>query len=209
MPSYTEYDNSLPYEVLGGIFDAWLAPVGTTFTTFDADPAAPWTLLGTGGSRNISEDGTTVSMPQSVTPWRSLRAMGPVKLFRQSEDLTIKFTIADMTLEQFAKAFEGNTVTPVAHVPSVSAGYRKVGLTRGPNVSQKALLLRFASPYCDLAAAQFEVPIASCVGNPELTLKKGGPMMLPFEFMALEDPDASSDDERFGRYLAVDSPVAS
>jgi hypothetical protein len=205
MPTYTAYDNSLPYEVLGGVLDCWVAPTGTDFPALDDDPTAPWVLLGT---NRVSEDGATISMPQSVTPWRSLRSMGPVKMFRTSEDLMVKFSLADMTLEQFSRAFEGNTVTDTAHVAG-TAGYRTVGLTRGANVSQKALLLRFPSPYVDGAAAQFEVPITSLIGSPELALKKGGPMMLPFEFTALEDPDAESDAERFGRYVAVDEPAAS
>lgn len=207
MGLYTGYANATPHEVLGGIFDAFVAPAGTHRPYLDLDPSSPWTLVGTGGSRNVSDDGVVIDMPQSVNPWRSLKSMGPVKLFRVSEDVNVKFSVADMTLETFAQAFEGNTVTTVP--PGGHVGYRWMGITRGPNVSQKALLLRFASPYGDDLAAQLYIPIVSLVGNPSLGLKKGQPMLTPFEFMGVEDPDAASDQERMGIYEAVDEAVAS
>lgn len=207
MGVYTNYANASPQEVLGGIFDAWIAPALTARPYLDLDPLSPWALLGTGGSRNVSEDGVTISMPQTVNAWRSLRSMGPVKHFRASEDVSVKFSLADMTLEQFAVAMGGNTVTPVPSGGHV--GYRTMGITRGPNVRQYAILLRFASPYGDDLASQLYVPIMSLVGNPELALKKGAPMLVPFEFMGVEDPNAATDEEAMGIYEAADEAVAS
>lgn len=207
MGNFTNYPNASPSEVLGGIFDAFVAPPGTARPVMDIDPADPWALLGTGGSRNVTEDGVTISMPQSVNAWRSLRSMGPRKHFRVSEDVMIKLALADMTLEAFAQAFEANTITTTE--PGASAGFRTVGITRGPNVRQLAVLLRFASPYGDDLVSQLWVPYMSLTGNPEFNLKKGQPMLTPFEFQGVEDPAADNDQERMGIYEAVDLPATS
>jgi hypothetical protein len=52
---------------------------------------------------------------------------------------------------------------------------------------------------------QYEIPVAVQIGEPEVVFVKGEPAALNLEFMALEDPDASSADERFGRIIAATS----
>jgi len=108
----------------------------------------------------------------------------------------------DLTLEQYAQVLNGNTITTVP-ADTGEAGYKKIGLSRGLEVTQYALLIRGAkaSAYMEDGMAQYEVPIAVQVGEPEVVYVKGTPAGLNLEFQALEDPDAASEDERFGRLI--------
>lgn len=188
-----------PFEVVAGKLDLYLAPVGTTYPDIDATPAADWVKLGTNGSRNYSEDGVTIAHPQSVEFWRALGSTGPIKAMRGEEELRVSLTVHDLTLEAYAVALNHNTVGTTA--PTVSAGgYKKIGLSRGLDVTQKALLVRGAcSAYGANWNLQLEVPIVVQAAEPEVVVSKTEPAGLALEFAALEDPNATSEAERFGR----------
>ncbi len=194
---------SKPYELIAQPFTLWIAPVGTSFPAIDAAPPGPWTKVGTSGDLNYTEDGVTVQHSQSVELWRSLGSPGPRKAFRTEEELRISFTLADLTLEQYALALNYNAVTTSAPGSGV-AGKKTIGLSRGLDVPQRALLLRGtgASPYSDAWNAQYEVPVAVQVSEPEVVFQKGEPAGLMLEWVALEDPNAASVLERFGRLIA-------
>jgi len=192
-------DNSAPFEIIAAPFTLWLAPVGTAFPELAADPAADWVKVGTSGDLNYTEEGVKVQHSQSVEVWRALGSTGPRKAFRSNEDLKVSLTLADLSLEQYAIALNHNTVTE-------DAGQRSIGLSRGLIVAQRALLVRGVSPYED-GVAQFEVPVAVQTGSPEVVGRKNEPASLALEWTALEDPDATSDDERFGRLVAEDASV--
>ena len=100
--------------------------------------------------------------------------------------------------EQYSLALNGNTVTP-------STGEVKIGLSRGLVVDTRALLVRGPSPYLADGAMQYEVPIVAQSGSPQPSLKRDEPAGLALEWSALVDPDAASDDERFGRLVAETS----
>jgi len=192
-----------PYEVVAQPFTLYVAAVGSAFPDIDEEPGASWTKLGTSGDLNYTEDGVTVTHSQSIELWRALGSTGPRKAFRPEEELRIALVVADLTLEQYAIAMNFNTVSTES--PGVGEpGYKKLGLSRGLQVTQRALLVRgnAASPYGDGWAAQYEVPVAVEAGEPEVVFTKGEPAGLALEFVALEDPDAASDDERFGRLIA-------
>lgn len=194
-----------PFEIIAQPFTVWIAPTGESFPGVGDAPAGNWTKIGTSGDRNYSEDGVTVTPAQTVEIFRALGSTGPRKAFRTEEELRISFAVADLTLEQVKHALNQNTVTTVA--PGVNPGYKKIGLSRGLTVQQRALLIRGQeSPYGEGAAddwdLQFEVPVAVEVGEPEMVFVKGEPAMVQLEFLALEDPNAASDDERFGRLIA-------
>lgn len=191
-----------PFEIVAQPFTLWVAEVGSVFPTIDEEPGMTWTKIGTSGDLNYTEDGVTVNHAQTVETFRSLGSTGPRKAFRTEEELMISLTVADITLEQYAQAMNNNPVTTVP--PGVGdAGYKKLGLSRGLDVSRRALLIRGAkaSAYMEDGIAQYEIPIAVQVSEPEIAFVKGSPAGVALEFQALEDPDAASDDERFGRLI--------
>ncbi len=195
-----------PHEIIAQPFILWLAPVAEPFPEIDADVEGNWAKVGTSGDLNYTEDGVVLTHAQTVEAWRALGSTGPRKAFRTEEELRIAMTLADLTLEAYALALNHNTVTPVdADVDT--GGYKKLGLSRGLDLPQRALLVRgVGSPYGPGTAQswnmQYEVPIAVQVSEPEVVFVKGEPAALALEWMALEDPSASSVDERFGRLLA-------
>lgn len=195
--------NSKPFEIIAQPFTMWIAPVATVFPAIDAAPPGPWVKVGTSGDLNYTEDGVTVQHGQSLELWRALGSVGPRKAFRTEEDLRLSFVLADLSLEQYALALNYNAVTTSAPASGV-AGKKTIGLSRGLAVPQRALLLRgtAASPYGEGWNAQYEVPIAVQVSEPEVVFTKGEPAGLQLEWVALEDIAAASADQRFGRLVA-------
>lgn len=191
--------NSAPFEIVAGPLELYLAPVGEAFPPIDVAPAGGWVKVGASGKRNYSEDGVSVNHDQTVEGFRAAGTTGKRKMFRTEEDLRITVSLADVTLEQYKYALNGNTVTNAAGDP------RKIGLSRGRQVTEYALLARGASPYGDDFHVQYEVPRCAEVGSQEVSFQKGTPAMLQLEFEALEDDNAASEDERFGRLLAQDN----
>lgn len=202
--------NSLPYEVLGMPGEVYIADVGTAFPDIDAAPGVGWTLLGTAGNLNYTQDGIKVSNSQSTSVFRALGDAGPRKVFRTEEDLKIALEIADMTLEQYKQALNGNSITASTGVAG-TADYKKIGLSRGLTIDTSALLIRIpgGSPYIADGNSQFEIPQAQQIGSAEPVFRRDGPALLAFEWMALVDPNAASDDERFGRFVAQTAASAS
>jgi len=189
-----------PYEIIGAPYTLWLAPVGEAFPLIDAAPAGNWIKVGTNGDRNYSDDGVTVAHSQSLEKARPVGSTGPVKAWRTEEDLMIRLSLWDMTLEQYAKALNDVEITTTA-AGSGTAGFKAMGLSQGQEVTAYALLVRGISAYGDGYTGQYEVPRCYQSGNPEPVLTKGKPAALDLEFTALEDLNASSDAERFGRLV--------
>lgn len=181
-----------PYEIIAAPLEVWLAPVGTPFPELGVAPSDPWQLLGVSGDRNLEQGGLTVTHQQTIEQVRTAGATGPVKAFRTEEGLVIEFTLLDVTLETYAKALNDQIVTN-------ETGTKALKLHRGPNVATHALLARGPSAYGDDLPAQYEVPVVFQNGNPAPVFRKGNPAGLLFSFVALEDPDAATPDERFGR----------
>jgi hypothetical protein len=196
--------NTVPYEVIAAPFTLWVAATGSAFPLLGAAPSVAWTKVGTSGPLNYDGDqGVVLEHRQSLAPWRSLGDAGSRKIFRSDEDLIIRMTLVDLTLEQYKLAENRNTVTTVpAGVGTV--GYRKLGLSRGFTVDTMALLVRAdISPYGADFAMQYEVPIAAQSGSPTVTYLKDRPAGLALEWMALVDPSQSAA-EYFGRLVTQD-----
>ncbi|MDF1778735.1 MAG: hypothetical protein P1V13_22155 [Rhizobiaceae bacterium] len=190
-----------PYEIVAAPFTLWLAPVGEAFPAIDATPAGNWGMVGTSGDENYTEDGVTVAHAQTIEKTRAAGTTGPRKAFRTEEDLMIRLTLMDMTLEHYKTAMNGNAVTTTA-AGSGTAGTKKLGMRQGLNVTRLALLVRGdTSSYGDGYKSQYEVPICYQSASPEPVFRKGQPAALALEFTALEDSSASSEDERFGRLI--------
>jgi hypothetical protein len=203
-------ENSVPFEIIAAPVDVWIAPVGAAFPEVDQDPDSSegWVRVGSSGNLNYSDDGVTVEHSQNMNLIRALGDAGSRKAVRTSEDLKIRLTILDLTIDQYAHALNGNTVSTVPASSGVP-GTKTVGLSRGLSVDTKALLVRGPSPYMADGILQFEVPRAAQTGNPSIVMRKDQPAGLALEWTALVDPDASSADERFGRLVGQTDVAAS
>lgn len=191
-----------PFEIIGAPLTVWIAPIGTAFPLINVAPAVAWTKLGTNGDRNYSNDGVTVAHSKTYQKARPAGASGPVKAFLDEEDLMIRLTLWDLTLEQYQYALNSNTVTTTAAAAGV-AGFKKIGLSQSVGKTKEfALLARGLSPYDEAMNAQYEVPRCYDSGSAEPVFRKGVPAGLALELTALEDLNAASDVERFGRFVA-------
>jgi len=197
----------IPLEVVATPFELWLAPVGESFPLIDATPAGNWVKIGTSGHRSTTEDGVTVTHSKNIEEIRSLGSTGPIKGFITEEGLVISLTIMDITLENYNLAFNHNTVTDTAASSGV-AGIREMDLYMGPvvDLAQRALLVRGlnASPYLASSNIQYQIPVVYESGSPEVVSQKGTPIGLALEFTAIEDPNASTDADRFGKLVMMD-----
>jgi len=179
-----------PYEIIAAPFTVWLAPVGEAFPAIDATPGGNWAKLGSSGDLDYNEEGVTIVHSQTMETFRGLGSTGPRKAFRTAEEMMLRLTLHDLTLEQYAEAINSNAVATTA-AGSGTAGFKAMQLYMGLNVTQFALLARGGvSAYGDGWNSQYEVPVCFQSGSPEPVFNKGNPAGLAFEFTALEDPDA-------------------
>ena len=178
-------ENDAPFEIIAAPAKIWVAPVGTAFPNISTLPNTDWTLLGKAGDKNISEEGVTISHPQSVEVFRALGGTGPRKIVRTEEDCMISFTLLDLTLEMYRRLLNGNPITQVEATATVG-GSRKLAIQRGRLVDQFALIAEGPSPYGENWALRFKVPIIVNVGEPEVVFQKGEPAGLLFELQAIE-----------------------
>lgn len=194
-----------PYEIVIHPFTVWWAPVGESFPAIDADPGGNWTKIGTSGNRNYSDDGVTVAHSQTIQRHRAAGSTGGRKASRTEEDFLVRFTLWDLLLEQYKLALNQNSVATTA-AGSGTAGFKELPIYRGLDVATLALLVRGVSPEGVAADdtpwnAQFQLPVCYQSGSPEPVFAKSGPAGLALEFSALEDEDAASADERFGKLI--------
>lgn len=201
------YSNLAPLHIIAGPLEIWTAPVATAFPEVDEDPGGSWTKVGASGADDYAEDGVSVSHPQSISLWRGLGSEGPRKAFRSEGGVIVRVDVADLTAEAFKLALNGNTITTTSASSGVP-GTKKIGLSRGLEVAQYAVLVRGASPYGDDFKRQYEIPVAVVTSTQEVKPTKTDPGMLTIEFTALEDPSASSAAEKLGR-LVCQTAVAS
>ena len=174
-----------PFEIVAGLLDAYLAPVGTAFPAINAAPGGAWIKLGAGGAKDYTEDGLVVRHEVGVQRIRSLGTTGPRKAFRESEDLFIELTLMDATAESISAALNQLAITTLAGPPAE----KTVQLLEGQVVTTRALLLRgILSPYADSANnLQFDIPIVYQNGPIEMAFKKGSPVGPKLQFVALQD----------------------
>lgn len=182
-----------------------MAPSGEAFPAIDTAPAGNWDRLGINGVRSQDEEGVTVTHEQSVNEFRAGGSTGPMKAFRTEESLIIAGSLADLTLESYSYVLNGATIATVAP-DADDPGTKTIGLSRGFNVVEFALLVRGISPYDETLSMQYEVPRVYESASAAPQFRKGEPALLAFEFRALEDLDATDDEERFGRLVAAHLP---
>jgi hypothetical protein len=192
-----------PWEQVSCVADIYVAQEGEAFPKVDAVPGGNWVLLGLAGKRDQSVAGVKINFKSTYKFHTTAGAVGWVKAFRTAKEITMECTIEDLTVETFSKKMNLGGLLEVAAASGV-AGYKSVGLSAGFDMQSWSVLVRIlASPYGDGMNSQFEFPRAVEAGNETLGFDSEGNVVgLLFLFNMLEDPNASSEFERFGRYVA-------
>lgn len=180
---------SAPFEIVTSPYDVYAANTGAPFPALDAAPAsapasAAFTLIGTSGSRNQTEDGVTITNSQTVGEFTSAGSTVVRKRWRQAEGITVAITLADTSVPQYALSLDA-AVTTVAP-GTAQAGESHFEFYRGPQVASYALLCRGLSPFNDTMVAQYELPAVHQMGNPAPRYSKQGPAELALEWHAFE-----------------------
>lgn len=186
--------NATPYQLISGPIEVYVAPVGESMPAIGTEPpGGNWTLIGTNGAKEYSDDGVTIVQPQTVEDFRGLGNTGPYKSFRTEEDLQVRFTLHDMTLEEYARALNFATV-------ATDSDDKTVDLYRGQEVAYMAMLIRGEDkgPYGSSYNIQWEIPRVREDSSPELVFSKGAPVGYELSFMAMIDLNAASESEQFG-----------
>lgn len=185
------------YEILVGVGTLYVAPVGTTFPAVSATPAAPWVSLGE------TDGGVKVTPSQKINVERTDQRTGAVKAMRSEEDIAIETNLVQATYEKLAVVLNSATLTDTAP-GSGTIGTREIPLYRGTTVAEVALVFRGVSPYAAYNA-QFQVPRGYFDGDTGLAFQKDKKVLIPVKFMALEDLNAVSSTDRFGKVIAQDA----
>jgi hypothetical protein len=163
----------------------YLAPVATAFPNLDTAPPAPWTTIGTAGTKSMVNTGVTVSQPQTLGTFVPAGSAAIRKAWRQTEELTVALSLADMSPAQYALQLNNAAVS--ANVATGGApGDQHFELMRGVLVYSFALLLRGVSPFQEAYSAQYEVSAAYNAGNAAPVFSNQGPAVLAIEWHAYE-----------------------
>jgi len=176
-----------PFQLMNGPFEVWIFDIPAAGTTEPAPdvanaPAGNWTLLGTSGDKDITEDGIMVRMEQDVSKFRGLGSIATRKMFRNSMDVVVEFTLADASIENYARAMNQATVDLTSH-------RRRIDLIMTTQVAQFSLLIRGddRSPYGASWNTQWWIPRCSHDAPLETKYVKGEPVGLAYRFTALVD----------------------
>lgn len=100
-----------PFEIVAGPAEVYIAPTGTAFpavTVAKNSLPVAWRWLGE------TEGGVTVSHTQDTELLTTDQTIAPVKAIRTEEGLTVAFSLAQLTLENYAKALDDATLTTTA-----------------------------------------------------------------------------------------------
>lgn len=175
------------YELIAAPLEVFLAPVGTAFPDLNQEPQSPWELLGKLGDKSYTDDGVSVSLPQTIETFTPAGGTMPRKAWRTEEGVVLSVTVADVSAEIMAKAVNDNEITEASGEVSLS-------LLRGIDVAEYALLARGQSPEDGDGKAQFQLPKCYVSSEPEVQYTKGGdPAAVEFEFSSL-DPAEDADE---------------
>jgi hypothetical protein len=187
-----------PYEIMMSPADLYIAMEGEAFPAIDAVVGGNWVALGSNGKKNQSTAGVHVHHNQTVNKHKTAGSTGNVKAIRTAEESIINVVIEDLTLETYAKALNLAGIREVAAASGV-AGYKSMGLHMGREVQTWSLLARFPSAYAGGMGAQYQCPKMIETASKDLVFDgEGAAAGLSLQYEALEDPNATSEEERFG-----------
>lgn len=175
--------NVTPYDIVVGPGTIYVAALDTAFPAIDATPSASWTSLGE------TEGGVQITPSRETKKITTDQVFAPKKTIIIGRGLTIKFTLAQMTLEHLTKVLDDVAVTAVPNGAGV-AGYKYMDLKADQTIPQYAMLIRVPSPYAD-GYMQYELPSVQPGGEMESSYVKDDKAMLPTTWEANEDPNRS------------------
>lgn len=183
------------FALLTGIGNLYVADANTAPPDLGDAPGGSWRSLGE------TQDGVDVEPGQKIELVRTDQRTGAVKAVRSEESLKLKTKLAEHTLENYADAL-GGTVTDTAP-GSGTIGTRSVNMHRGATVTEFAFLFEGHSPYLD-GPAYYYVP-RGYFDLDSIKYDKAKNAPIPITFEALEDLEASTEEERFGYLIAKDA----
>ena len=189
--------NTTPYDIVVGPGTIYVAPLDTAFPTVDGTPAAAWTSLGE------TEGGVQITPGRETKKIMTDQVFAPKKTIIISRALTIKFTLAQMTLEHLTKVLDDVAVTSVPSGTG-TAGYKYMDLKADQTLPQYAMLIRVPSPYAN-GYMQYELPSVQPGGDMESSYVKEDKAMLPTTWEANEDPNRAG---YFGKIRAFTAAAA-
>jgi hypothetical protein len=178
------------YSILTGVGRLYVANVGLAFPAINAVPGAGWTDLGE------TLDGVKLSMDQKNIIARTDQRTGGIKAARDEEGVSLETKLAEGTMENLAKLL-GQTMGTVAAAAGVP-GQKYVYLHRGVTVVEYAFLFRGFSPDGPWNE-QYELPRGFFDDAVEVEYKRADQATFSAKFIALEDLNAATELERFGR----------
>jgi hypothetical protein len=181
------------YQILTGVGRLYVAPVGLAFPLVNAVPGAGWTDLGE------TLDGVKLSKGQKVNVARTDQRTGGVKAMRDEESVELSTKLAEGTVENLAKLL-GQTMGTVPAAAGVP-GQKYVYLHSGAEVTEYAFLFRGSSPDGPWNE-QYELPRGYFDDAVEIEYARATQSTFSAKFVALEDLDAATELERFGRRVA-------
>ncbi len=170
-------------ELVTAPMEIYWSPFGTAFPAINVAPVAPWTLLGTLGSRRYTDEGVSVSWEIETEDFVSLGDIDPECVFLTGRELTVTVSMADLKLAQLRAGLNFNAVATVVGPPDT----KTLSMVVGPSLTAVALLVRGAgkSPEFEGGNLQFEFANVIEVGSKEVTFVKGEPAMVALEFRVL------------------------
>lgn len=178
------------YEILTGTGTLYIAPAGTAMPALTSAPSGSWVSLGE------TDGGVKVTKTQNIETFSSDQRTGKVKAIRTEEGVTVETNLMQATLENLANVLNG-VVTDTAP-GSGTIGKRSLPLHAGADVDEFAILFRGDSPYSASYPGQYYIPRGYIDDDVEMEFVKDGKVLIPFKFEALEDLDASTENDRFG-----------
>lgn len=172
-----------PFQLMNGPFSVYIADTVELAPEITVPPAGNWALLGVSGDKDITEDGIMLRMEQTVNKFRGLGSIATRKMFRTEQDIVIEFTLADASIENYARVFNDATI-------DLTSWRRRIQLLMTADVAQFSLLVRGdgKSPY-GAFNTQWWIPRASHDANIETKIVKGEPIGLAYRWTALVDDD--------------------
>lgn len=192
-----------PFEILVATLKVYTGPVNEARPDLNDAPAGNWTLLGSNGKNNYTEDGVIVTPEETIDEFFALGSAAPQKAFRTQERFTVGVTVADMTAETLAKIFNDASVADTAP-GSGTAGVRDFDLLQGVTVTEYGLLLRGdVGPYIASSKMQWWIPRVYIESKGAIASVKGEPGMMEVVFAALEHATNG-----FGKYEAQDAAAS-
>lgn len=190
-----------PREMIVGPLALYFAPAIEALDSVAAAPSGNWALIGTTGTENYAEAGIVITLSQTLRQVFAVGTTGPLKVTRQQEQLSVGFTLMDLSVAQFTKILN-NTAKSTDTGPNIDY----VGLRRGPDVTILSLQawgeLLSPSGAFDMG---FYLPRTYQSADPAMTFSKDATAELAVVFTALEHQAAATDAERFGRIMVETS----